>query len=496
MKKRRLRPAWALVILSVFLASSAGAAEIPEGVQANCIRGEFGENQYVDLEMALVEEWLDVSGGVESAVAAVELEFRKLQGGDRPEKVETAFMVMDGEYNQVSPVLGGGVRDSGMAVFKWDGRDREGRTVPDGVYRVLMNIKGERYGSLLEGGVFPLNVVSAAPAVSEPRISSRKAVLEYGGAPTLTFATAGVGMAILVDLDADGNEVSRWEGVVPPGRHTLKSELLDKDGKPFKPGKYVTRAVVANPLGESETLDFEYELLAPPPLKAEVRLDAPENLKVKDDDVIPLAVTLNQPAYVRLRHVADSGKTDLVGQSVAGDEFVLLPKGTSNFAWWRVDTDKFEFYETGTHWINAAVRPLAGGEIEVDSNRVALAPAPKPKAQTQAPKAPAMQAPKRGIPNLKLSLAPEHVVIGGGRMIVKISYSFDQDSMIRVRVYDKRNKLVRTAVDSRNEHVDKGSYWEEIDVEDYDYGAYKVVLEAVNFYGERTVSKHFSVGWQ
>jgi hypothetical protein len=55
---------------------------------------------------------------------------------------------------------------------------------------------------------------------------------------------------------------------------------------------------------------------------------------------------------------------------------------------------------------------------------------------------------------------------------------------------------VRTAVNSRNEHIKKGSYWKEIDVEDYDYGAYKVVFEAVNFHGERTASKHFSVGWR
>ena len=65
MKKRRLRPAWAFVILSAFLVSSAWATEIPEGVQTNCTRGEFGENQYADLGMALVEEWFDVSGGGE-----------------------------------------------------------------------------------------------------------------------------------------------------------------------------------------------------------------------------------------------------------------------------------------------------------------------------------------------------------------------------------------------------------------------------------------------
>ncbi|MDR1533875.1 MAG: hypothetical protein LBU64_02060 [Planctomycetota bacterium] len=496
MKKRGLRPAWAFVILPILLASAAGAVEIPEGVQTNCARGEFGENQYVDLRLALVEEWLDVSGGGETAVAAVELEFRELQGGDRPEKIETAFMVMDGEYNQISPVLGGGVRDSGMAVFKWNGRDREGGPVPDGAYKVLMNIKGERYGSLLEGAVFPLNVVSAAPAVSEPRISSRKAVLEYGGAPTFTFVSAGVGMAILVDLDADGNEVSRWEGLMPPGKHTLESDLLNKDGKPYKPGKYLTRAVVANPLGESEALDFEYELAGPPPLEAAVTLKAPGSLAVKGDEAIPFIVTLNQPAYVELRHVGADGKTDLIGGSVSDEPAVLLGRGTHEYLWHRVDTAKFEFYETGTHWVRAAVKTLAGDEAILDSNRVALSPAPKPPEPRTPARPPAKPQPKRGIPNLKLTLAPEHVVIGGGRMIVKISYSLDQDSMIKVRIYDKRGKLVRTAVDSRNEHVGKGSYWKEIDVENYDYGSYKVVFEAINFHGERAASKHFSVGWR
>ena len=496
MEKKGLSLVWELVILSVLLAPSAGAVEIPEGVQTNCARGQFGENQYVDLRMALVEEWLDLNGGGETAVAAVGLEFRKLQCGDHPEKVETAFMVVDGKYTQISPVLGGGVRDSGTAVFKWDGRDREGKLVPDGMYKVLMNIKGERYGSLLEGGVFPLNIVSSAPTVSEPRISSRKAVLEYGGAPTFTFVTTGVGVALLVDLDDGGNEVSRWEGMIPPGKHTLKPDLLDKNGQPYKPGKYVTRAVVANPLGESEALDFEYELASPPPLEAAVRLAAPASLKVKGEEAVPFTVTLNQPAYVELRHVGEDGKTDLIGDSVSGEPAVLLEEGTHKYLWHRVDMTNFEFYETGTHWIRATVKPLAGDEMTMNSNRVALSPAPKPpepKTRTQ-PSAKAQ--PKRGIPNLKLAMTPEHVVIGGGRMVVKLSYSFDQDSMIKVLVYDKRGKLVRTAVDSKSEHVKKGSYWKEIDVEDYDYGAYKVVFEAINFYGRRAVSNHFSVGWR
>jgi hypothetical protein len=388
------------------------------------------------------------------------------------------------------------VRSGGVAVFKWNGNDQNGEKVKDGAYRVLMNIKGERYGNLLLGGIFPLNLVTAPPIATNPVISSRKATLEYGGAPALTFSTVGIGVAEVVESDADGNEMSRWEGLVPSGKHTLQSNLTDTNGAPFKPGEYTTRVIVRNGLGESETLSFEYELIAPQPLKAGVKLGAPASLKVKAGDVVPFAVTLNQPAYVELRHMADNGNIDFVGESGAGKEAVLLPKGTSEFVWRRVDTDKFEFYETGTHWINAVVRSLSGEEIKVDSDRVALSPAPKPPApKKNASPSPASK-PKRGIPNLKLTLKPDHVVIGGGLMVVKASYSLDQDSMITLRVYDKRGKLVKTMVNSRNEHVDKGSYWKELDVEDFDYGAYKIVLEAINFYGKRTASKSFSVGWR
>ena len=495
MRTRLLKSMFAIILFSSVMAA-VRAVEVPDGVETNCVRGEFGENKYVDLKLAIVEEWLDVSDGGEFPVAAVGLEFREPTSGDQPEKIETAFMVIDSGFNQISPVIGGGVRSGGAVVFKWNGNDQNGEKVKDGAYRVLMNIKGERYGDLLHGAIFPLNVVTAPPVASNPVISSRKATLEYGGAPDLTFSTTGIGIAEVVESDADGNEASRWEGLVPSGTHTLQSDLTDANGDPFKPGEYTTRVVVRNTLGESDTLNFEYELIAPPPLKAGVKLGAPASLKVKDGDVVPFAVTLNQPAYVELRHVSDNGKIDFVGESVAGEEAVLLPKGTSEFVWRRVDTDKFEFYETGTHWINAIVRSLSGEEIKIDSNRVALAPVPKPPApKKNASPFPASQ-PKRGIPNLKLTLSPEHVVIGGGRMSVKASYSLDQDSMITLRVYDKRGKLVKIMVNSRNEHIDKGSYRKELDVEDFDYGTYKIVLEAINFYGKRTASKSFSVGWR
>ncbi len=496
MGKHLLRLAAAFILLAS-IPAVAGELDVPGGIKTNCLRGEFGENKYAELKMALVEEWPNVGEGGELPLAAVELEFRKPEGGDQPEKVETAFMVMDAKFNQISPILGGRVRGSGTVVFKWDGKDREGRQVEDGVYKVLMNIKGERYGELLMGAIFPLNVISAAPEVSDPAMSSKKAVLAYGGAPSITFTSTGIGIAVLVDVDAKGNEVSRWEGVMTPGKHTLKSDLLDKDNKPFKPGRYTTLASVQNPLGQSETLEFEYELAAPPPLKAEVKLAAPANLKVKDDDTVLFTVTLNQPAYVVLRHIADNGKKDFIGQSVAGEPAVLMPAGTNEFVWRRIDTGEFEYYETGTHWVEAVAKPLVGEEVTVESNRVALAPAPKPPApKPQQPKAPAKQEPKRGIANLKLTLEPEHVVIGGGRMMVKMKYSLDQDSMIKMMVYDKRGRLVKKMIDSRNEHVKKGSYWKELDVEDFDYGAYKVVFEAVNFYGERSVARNFSVGWR
>lgn len=497
MKKRILGLACAALLLMGLATSPARSVEIPDGIETNCQRGEFGQNKYANLKLAMVEEWLDASEEGELPVAAVELEFREPEGGDQPEKVETAFMVMDSKFNQISPVLGGGVRDSGMVVFKWDAKDKEGRRVKDGAYKVLMNIKGERHGELLMGAIFPLNLVSAPPAVSDAAISTRKAVLEYGGAPALTFTSTGFGLAMITDTDAEGNEVSHWEGPMPQGKHTLRSDLMDKDDKPFEPGQYTTRIVIKNTLGESEALTFEYELAAPPPLEAAVKLNAPANLKVKGDEAVPFTVTLNQPAYVELRHVADNGKIDFIGKSVEGRPSTLYPKGTHEFTWLRIDTEEFERYETGTHWVQATIRTLAGGEDTIESNRVSLAPAPKPPEQKPRPqKTPVKQEAKRGIPNLKLSFEPEHVVIGGGRMVVKVRYSLDQDSMIKLTVYDKRGRVVKKLIDSQNEHIKKGSYWKELDVEDFDYGAYKVVFEAVNFYGERNASGHFSVGWR
>ena len=190
-----------ILIFSSATAAAVRAVEIPDGVETNCSRGEFGQNKYVDLKLAMVEEWLDASGDGELPVAAVGLEFRKPTGGDQPEKVETAFMVIDSNFDQISPVIGGGVRSGGVAVFKWNGKERNGEKVKDGAYRVLMNITGERYGDLLRGAIFPLNLVTEPPVATNPEISPGTAALEYGGAPVLTFSTTGFGIAEVVESD-------------------------------------------------------------------------------------------------------------------------------------------------------------------------------------------------------------------------------------------------------------------------------------------------------
>jgi hypothetical protein len=246
-------------------------------------------------------------------------------------------------------------------------------------------------------------------------------------------------------------------------------------------------------------LTFAYTVAAPPPLEVKITSDAGSTATVDLIDPVPFTIALNQSARLAVEHiVVDTGKTNSIGRSAPGESGALYEKGSHKLPWHRVNMEEFTLYDSGAHRIRVTATTLDGTSKTVLSDPVTLKPAPKPAPAATAA-TPKTATPQRAAPKLTLELTPDHVLIGG-RMVVGIKYSFDQDSMVKLTVLDKRGKVIKTLRDSlRTEdssHVKKGSYTRQLDVEDYDYGNYKVVLEATNFYGTRTASQTFSVTWR
>lgn len=461
--------------------SAAVAVEAPEGVETNLERGDFSENEYVSLKTVLIDSWWNSSEEGERPIASVLLDYRDPDYEDEPpEKVTIAFGVRDARKTGfISEIMGGVVSASGPFVFKWDMLDESGNKVPDGMYQVVMNITGEHYGDLVRGAVFPLYVTSGGPTLKDEGISSRRAVLEYGGAPEIRFTTSNINMVTVVDSDGDGNEFNTWESVMGPGTHTLKSDLTDKDSRPLKPGKYASRVTVSNPFGPEKEFIVRYTLDEPEPLEVSIALKAPAELQVDEKTAIPYTVTINQAARVTLEHLSDGGAKNYIGKSNEKKPDFLLAKGTHEASWnRRAGADGKAHYNKGSHWIRITAVSLAGEKKAADTRKVTLSAKP--------------ETPRRA-PNVTLELSPDHVVIGG-RMQTQIVYSLDLDAHVRLALYDSGSgKLLKDLVYGT---AKKGKYSMDLGVGNLDEGNYRIELTARNNHGSRQSKKILSVGWR
>lgn len=461
--------------------SAAVAVEAPEGVETNLERGDFSENEYVSLKTVLIDSWWNSSEEGERPIASVLLDYRDPDYEDEPpEKVTIAFGVRDARKTGfISEIMGGVVSASGPFVFKWDMLDENGDKVPDGMYQVVMNITGEHYGDLLRGAVFPLYVTSGGPTLADEGISSRRATLEFGGAPEVRFTMSTIAAVAIAEFDGDGNEIGGGEMVMGPGKNTLKSDLTDKDSKPLKPGKYATRVTLSNPFGPDKEFTVRYTLEEAPPLELSISMKAPAELQVDEKTVIPYTVTINQNARVTLQHLSDGGAKNFIGNSGGKNPEFLLGKGTHEATWnRRPDAKSTSHYTKGSHWIRITAVTLAGERKAVDTHKVTLS------AKPEAPRRP---------PAITLDLTPDHVVIGG-RMQTKINYSLDLDARVRLALYDSASgKLLKDLVYGS---AKKGKYSMDLGVGNLDEGNYRIELTVQNNHGTRKLTRILSIGWR
>lgn len=460
---------------------SASAVEIPDGIETNLQMGDFGENEYIGLETVLVEPWWNSQEEGERTLVEVELDYQEPDYEDEPmEKISIAFGVWDSKKKAlITKAMGGSVQSSGPFEFKWDMRDQNGEKVPDGIYRVVMNITGEHYGDLLRNAGFPLYITSGGPTLENEGISTRQAVLEYDGAPVIKFTTTNINTVTAVDFDEDDNELGSWERVLGPDNHTLKSDLKDKDSEPFKPGKYGTRVTVSNPFGEAKEFVVRYTLREPDPLEASIELGADGQVMVDENTTIPYTITLNQNAYVILQHLSEGGANHYIGVSTAEKPAVLAAKGTYTNKWnRRPSADSNSHYTKGTHWLRITATSLTGEEVVAETGKVTLAAKPKEE---------------RRAPGIDLKLSPDHVVIGG-RMQTTVTYSLDMDAHVRVALYHSGSN---TAIkDLAYKQAKKGTYSIDLAIDSLEVGNYEIVFTATHRNGNRRISKILSVGWK
>lgn len=473
----------ALLIMAagVFAPLTAPAVEIPEGVETNLTAGDFGENEYVGLTKVVVEPWWNSGDDGERKIVEALLDYRKPDYEDEPpEKVSISFGVWDSKKKGlVSKVMGGTVQSSGPFEFKWNLRDENGDKLPDGIYRVVMNIKGEHYGDLLRNAGFPLYVTSGGPTLADEGISSRQGVLEYGGAPEIRFSTANINAVTAVDYDSEDNEFNRWESVFGPGKHTLKSDLTGKNSNALEPGKYSTKVTVANPFGPEKEFIVRYTLKEPEPLEVSIALGAGGKVQVDEKTTIPYTVTLNQNAMVTLQHLSDGGAKHYIGKSTAEKPEFLLAKGTHKTQWnRRPSSGGSAHYNKGNHWLRVTATSLTGEKKVADTGKVTL------EAKPQTPKRP---------PNITLELDPDYVVMGG-RMQTTITYSLDMDAKVRIALYDSSSgKLLKDIVYRQTK---RGRYSVDLGVGNLDQGNYRIAMTAQNNFGKRESAKILSLGWR
>lgn len=480
------RPALLLAILPLFcLSLSARAVEIPADTTSNCVQGVFGKNAYVALKEASVPDWPDVKGRDKIDLITATFDFREISGGPA-EKIAVVFSITDhtGETQITSPMKGL-ASSSGTLRLQWNLRDRSGRRVDDGVYRVKVDIFGQHHGNLLTNAMFPLYIATEKPELSEPKISPSNAVQEYGGGPVVGFTLNTTCKVIISELNDQGREIDRSEPVFGIGKQSVRSDMKDKKGELMEPGDYMVKISAENQFGASETFVYRYSITEPPDLRLGVTLDRIGKLQAKDDLSTPFTITLNQPAYVTVEHVDDSGLGDYIGKSTDARPAVFYPKGKHKLAWRRINREDNTRYTSGSHHIRATAVSMSGEEAAAETDPIKLDAGPTKLKTSSSKNEPQLmeQLAIRKRPSISVAITPETLPLGD-EMATEISYALNRKAHVVLTLREDK-KVLETLLDTRvkkeesgGEMIEPGVYTLPFNAAKLGMGNYRLVMEA------------------
>jgi hypothetical protein len=174
--------------------------------------------------------------GCESGQAVLAVRLRK------PDRVDVSIVDTDGDH--VRTVATGVERRRGPARFRWDGRDDEGRVVPDGRYRVRFRLaRADRTITVPT----PIRVDATPPRLRlvsvEPRTLSPGAEGAAGRVLLVYRSSERAYPLLLVGGDVAVHGRSEPAGIV---RLRWRGRI---GGEPLRPGEYRALLVVVDPAG-------------------------------------------------------------------------------------------------------------------------------------------------------------------------------------------------------------------------------------------------------
>jgi hypothetical protein len=150
-----------------------------------------------------------------------------------PERLDVS--IVDADDAHVATLAKGRDLSEGRVTFEWDGRDDDGRVVPDGPYRAKVRLEDDRRTILIPG---PINVDTVPPR-------ARVLSLQPGTGLDLRYASSEAARPFLL---VDGKILFRgqrkysgkagleWPGQWPgPGAHRVSLVLVDRAGNRSPP---------------------------------------------------------------------------------------------------------------------------------------------------------------------------------------------------------------------------------------------------------------------
>lgn len=469
------------ISLFFVVAGIAAAAEAKQPEVTNWESGVLGDNPYVWLKGIKAVGEPPVTGGEEYPMFVAILEFKNEGQPEAEESVTVAYGVIDRESGaMVTPMKMMSASKSGTGTYMGTLVDANGKRIPDGIYRLLVVMKGKKHGLVLKEGLFPLLVASKAPEFGPGTISENRPLLELRGEPTITSSVdtiAGVGYTF---TNADGEVILKEEALRPPGPFMLTAPLYNKDGTLLPPGRYKAELTARNRFGNAANLTAEFEYLRPPPLTASLRLgvDNPYVI-VEHGPRIFYSIDLNQNAMIACEHIDENGQARYIGDSTADDPWRLALKGETTLAWNR-HAGGDRYYTSGTHRLRVTAKNLHGDQVVAESEPLKLlTPDEVPLYAT-------------------LKLDPDSILMGT-RMASKITYTISLPAWVTLTMYDDDGRVLRKLVspDPQDEKQhDAGAYVYNLDASKLEEGSYRIVLEARNKYKKVVKEEILSLHWR
>lgn len=448
-----------LALFAALAAVTARAGQSPDDIKANWNSATLGDNQFVRLKEVVSDDWPSIKEGAENCILfTVDLEFIDAGSENAEELVTVGFGIIDSEGAMLTPFKMDTITKTGKYVFRWDLNGNDGKRLPDGIYRLLVVMSGKKHGAILREGIFPANLASKAPTLSNGVIYDADAVLEIGGAPTLTFTVDALSLLSYYVINADDKEVRKMTSVYEPGDYELNAVLTTKDGVPIPPGKYRILLVAQNRAGTSNSIIFEYALTKPPPLEASAWLLGDGRLKFQDGEYTNFMIKLNQNATAVIEHIHTAGGTSYVYPSSPEKPKVTLGKGEQKL-YWSPQSDGGAAALDGEHYFRITAENLYGEKAVAETNTLVV------------------YRPEKKRPTLTLEPAE---LLYGGPMASRITITVPENSsLVALTLHDGNGRQLRKIYpdDYRESvRVNAGTYRYNLNAADLDTGNYTVRL--------------------